>query len=279
MSIETNNHTTYYHVNNNTKIETLDIGHSIDSKWDVKNTYPYYCLNYLLSGDTIIEIADKKYKVMPNQLFLIPPNTNVHYYSIPSVSTIEVYWVNFYGQDCEELIALTNFSDHLILTLPFQIRKSILSAFKETIELCNNSNIQSIVCTQFISNIIKTLLLHSKLYLKSDVPKKTTNFNEIITLINSNIFNTNLSASFICKQCYISPEYLSKLFKKNMGTNFSSYINMERIKKASSLLLDTDYPIKKIAETVGYGDMYYFCKIFKKYRLMTPSQYRRHHSD
>ena len=60
-----------------------------------------------------------------------------------------------------------------------------------------------------------------------------------------------------------------------MNLHFSSYVNTERIKKASTLLLDTDYPLTKIAELVGYGDVYYFCKIFKKYRLMTPSEYRK----
>ena len=95
--------------------------------------------------------------------------------------------------------------------------------------------------------------------------------------LNTHLFNSELNSSFICKLCYITPEHLSRIFKKNMSLHFSSYVNTERIKKASSLLLETDYPLNKIAELVGYGDVYYFCKIFKKYRLMTPTEYRKNY--
>ena len=279
MPLEIKKQTTYFHINNSADIKTIDLGHSIDSRWDIEDNYPYYCLNFLLSGETILEIGDEKFTVLPNQFFLIPPNTPVHYYSKDAVNEVEVYWINFYGKDCEELIAMTNFSKNPVLSLPMRIRASILSNFKEAINLCSHSHIQGIICNQLLSNIIKTLLLNSKLFLESTPRKKLTDFDKIITLINTHLFNPELNATFICNQCYITPEHLSRLFKKNMNLHFSSYVNTERIKKASALLLDTDYPLVKIAELVGYGDVYYFCKIFKKYRLMTPTEYRKKHAD
>ena len=264
MALEMKKEATYFHINNFADIKTIDLGHSIDSRWNIADNYPYYSLNFLLSGETILEIGEQQFIVTPNQFFLIPPNTPVRYYSKDSVTKVEVYWINFYGKDCEELISMTNFSKRPVLSLPLRIRSSILSNFKEAIYLCKHPNIQGIVCNQLLSNIIKALLLNSKLFIESTPRKKLTDFDKIITLINTHLFNPELNAKFICNQCYITPEHLSRLFKKNMNLHFSSYVNTERIKKASALLIDTDYPLVKIAELVGYGDVYYFCKIFLK---------------
>ena len=277
MPIEIKKQATYFHINNSVDIKTIDLGHSIDSRWDIKDNYPYYCLNFLVSGETILEIADQKFTVLPNQCFLVPPNAPVHYYSKRPAKKIEVYWINFYGKDCEKLISMTAFSKTPVLQLPANVRTDILSNFKEALSLCNYQHIQGIICNQILSTIIKALLINSKLFVEATPRKKLTDFDKIITLINTNLFSPNLNAKFICNQCYITPEHLSRLFKKHMNLHFSSYVNTERIKKASALLLDTDYPLVKIAELVGYGDVYYFCKIFKKYRLMTPTEYRKKH--
>lgn len=278
MSLDTKHQSLYFHINTSVDIKTIDVGYAMNTKWDITENYPYYCLNFLLSGETLLEIEDKQFTVLPNQCFLIPPNTPVHYYTKENNTKVEVYWINFYGKDCEELIAMTNFSKSPVLQLPVHARSQILSNFKETLKLCNYSHVQGIICNQLLSTIIKSILLNSKLFIETAPRKKLTDFDKIIALINSHLFSPNLNAAFICKQCYITPEHLSRLFKKNMNLHFSSYVNTERIKKASALLLDTDYPLVKIAELVGYGDVYYFCKIFKKYRLMTPSEYRKSHA-
>lgn len=268
---------TYYHINKVLNIKTIDIGHSVDAAWDIKDNYPYYSLNFLLAGESVLEINNQTFVVKPNQVFLIPPNTPVHYYSKGNTQGVEVYWLNFYGQECETLISMTAFSNSPILSLSASLRAKILQNFKETIELCQYQQIQSILCDQLLTNIIKILLLNSNLFKQSSPRKKMTDFDKIMSLINANLYNTHLNAKFICNMCYITPEHLCRTFKKNMNLHFSSYVNTERIKKASSLLLETDYPLNKIAALVGYGDVYYFCKIFKKYRLMTPTEYRKKH--
>ena len=279
MGLESKREISYFHINASTEMKTIDIGKAIDSSWNIKENYPYYCLNFLVSGESVLEINGEEFTVLPNQCFLIPPNTPVHYYSKRPAKKIEVYWINFYGKDCEKLISMTAFSKTPVLQLPATVRTSILSNFKEALSLCNYQHIQGIIGNQLLSTIIKALLINSKLFVEATPRKKLTDFDKIITLINTNLFSPNLNAKFICNQCYITPEHLSRLFKKNMNLHFSSYVNTERIKKASALLLDTDYPLVKIAELVGYGDVYYFCKIFKKYRLMTPTEYRKKHTD
>ena len=95
MPLEIKKQATYFHINNSVDIKTIDLGHSIDSRWNIEDNYPYYSLNFLLSGETILEIADQQFTVQPNQFFLIPPNTPVHYYSKDNITQVEVYWINF----------------------------------------------------------------------------------------------------------------------------------------------------------------------------------------
>lgn len=69
--------------------------------------------------------------------------------------------------------------------------------------------------------------------------------------------------------------YFSALFKKETGKNFSEYLIEVRIQKAKELLIEKNLGIPEIAERVGYSDMKYFNKIFKKETDLTPSEFRK----
>ena len=75
--------------------------------------------------------------------------------------------------------------------------------------------------------------------------------------------------------CFISPSYLSSLFKQDTGTTIVDYINSQRVDRAAVLLATTDRSIAAVAAAVGILDVNYFTKIFKKQLGTTPTQYRR----
>lgn len=68
----------------------------------------------------------------------------------------------------------------------------------------------------------------------------------------------------IAERFHITPEYLSSLFKKETGKQFSYYLKEYRIIKAKELLLKGNLKIYEIAYHVGYSDPKYFCRIFKE---------------
>lgn len=72
----------------------------------------------------------------------------------------------------------------------------------------------------------------------------------------------------------VSPYYFSKLFKKEMGMNFTTYVTKYKVGKAKEMLKNTDIPIVNIAAELGYYECGYFTKIFKKVEGMTPTKYR-----
>lgn len=75
---------------------------------------------------------------------------------------------------------------------------------------------------------------------------------------------------------FLNPDYFSRLFTKIIGVRPVEYINRKRIEKAQLLLLTTQDSQEKIAWDVGFSDLSYFCRQFKKYTNMSPGRYRRH---
>ena len=73
---------------------------------------------------------------------------------------------------------------------------------------------------------------------------------------------------------YISPNYLSELFKKTTGQNFSDYLNDVRMERSRIYLADISRKIGDISELVGFSDARYFSSAFRKKYGMTPLDYR-----
>lgn len=101
---------------------------------------------------------------------------------------------------------------------------------------------------------------------------------KVINHITFNL-NTALSLKSLAAMCYISPSYLSNLFKQETGGTLTDYINTQRINRAAHCLCSSDANIATVAERVGILDVNYFTKMFKKTLGTTPTQYRREHRE
>ena len=73
----------------------------------------------------------------------------------------------------------------------------------------------------------------------------------------------------------VSPVYLSRIIKQELGTSFVILVTQLRMSKAIQLLSATDLPINEIAEKVGYDTQHYFSTAFKKAVGVSPNQYRK----
>ena len=84
-----------------------------------------------------------------------------------------------------------------------------------------------------------------------------------------------MSLAVLAEEFHLNPQYISQLFKNEIGVNFLSYLTNIRMEKAKKLLLSTSLSVAEVAERSGYGDYRVFTKVFKKSEGVTPSQYRR----
>ncbi|MCQ2506384.1 MAG: AraC family transcriptional regulator [Lachnospiraceae bacterium] len=105
--------------------------------------------------------------------------------------------------------------------------------------------------------------------------RKSYVVNQIISFLHNN-YDKKISLDQIAHNMYLSPVYISKLFKEETGESPINHLIKIRIGKACELLENMDSGnVRMIAEAVGYEDVYHFSKLFKKYMGVSPQTYRR----
>ena len=99
-------------------------------------------------------------------------------------------------------------------------------------------------------------------------------FNSVIEYIDRH-YDEELGVECLSKLFYLSPSYLSHLFKKKSGRSVTAYINEVRINRAKGLLEREDMPVGRIACAVGFNDINYFSRKFKEITGLTPIEYKK----
>lgn len=88
-------------------------------------------------------------------------------------------------------------------------------------------------------------------------------------------FAEPLTLDSVAQKVFVSPFYLSHLFKEELGLTFVEYLTRVRIEEAKRLLASSNLSVLGVAEKVGYEDASYFSKVFRKATGLTPNQYRK----
>jgi len=151
--------------------------------------------------------------------------------------------MNYYSKQFKPSISMQN------------IVKSIFS-LDELIEYYQN----------FFANLT-TALNNNNVYAVDDVIEKARIYIE-------RNYQKNLTTELMSCYFYLNPDYFSHLFRKRTGQKFVDYVNSVRIEKSKEMLSATDRKMYQIAKSVGYDNVKYFFRVFKKKEGMTPEQYR-----
>lgn len=117
----------------------------------------------------------------------------------------------------------------------------------------------------------------SSLFINVNKEKEIKNagyIKKVCKYINNN-YHEDLPLENIADKVYLSPNYLSNIFKEKMGKTIITYLTDIRIDKAKELLLNTQLKIYEIGKKVGYNNSTYFGHVFKKTTGVTPNEYRQ----
>ena len=102
-------------------------------------------------------------------------------------------------------------------------------------------------------------------------PEFSPHVRNCIKYINENL-SQKISVSAVADHCGISADYLSQIFKKEIGENLGAYILRQKLEKSKILLLK-GMNEKDICISTGFSSQAYFVTVFKKFYKMTPSEY------
>ncbi len=96
---------------------------------------------------------------------------------------------------------------------------------------------------------------------------------QALTFINLNL-SSNLTVKKVALEVNLSPDYLTRLFKKELGVTVITYINQKRIYRSLKLLKNTNLSIEEIGDLIGLSNTSYFYTLFKREIGISPKQYR-----
>lgn len=84
-----------------------------------------------------------------------------------------------------------------------------------------------------------------------------------------------LSLTDVAQYLHISPRHLSRLFSKNLGVSFTTFVRKERVRASAEMLRSTNLAIKEISEATGFSSVYYFTSVFSEETSVAPGEYRK----
>lgn len=106
--------------------------------------------------------------------------------------------------------------------------------------------------------------------------KKSPNLiNDILTYIEENCTNLELTNESIAKKFGFHPRHINRLVSQKTGYSLHRYLIIKRIQKAVALLIQTKTPISDVATEVGFTNVYHFSRYFKQIMGLSPMKYRQ----
>lgn len=109
---------------------------------------------------------------------------------------------------------------------------------------------------------------------KEDFKNTSSVIHEVKEFVNQH-FGEDISLEVVAQKVYMHPMYLSKIFKKETGTNFVDFLTNVRMNRAKQLMQDLTLKTYEISELVGYKSAKHFSKNFKSIVGVTPKDYRK----
>lgn len=108
----------------------------------------------------------------------------------------------------------------------------------------------------------------------NDNSSRDSILDDILYYIDNN-YQNNIKLETIAPLFGYNSAYLGKLFTKEIGENFNSYVDHRRIEHSKRLLAQKNIKVYEVSEQVGYRNVDYFHKKFKKYVGISPAEYRK----
>jgi AraC-like DNA-binding protein len=100
--------------------------------------------------------------------------------------------------------------------------------------------------------------------------------DRVITWVDERVSRSRLPIAEIATQVHKSPSTLSRIVKRETGMSFRRLVVEKKLAAAEALFIASpESSVGEIAEAVGFRDQFFFSKLFKKYRGISPSQFVR----
>lgn len=246
-----------------------------------------YELYYLLEGQRYYFIDRQTYLVKAGDVVMIKPN-QIHKTSMAEESYHNRILLQIDGQAMDPFLRACKMGgmetvysgDAMILTIPERERPDIENLlFQIQREMKEKQRQYEVGVRLKLAELFLTLLRSQKrVPLLEEKQKVQTWKHQKVHEVADYLLNhpeTEESLEELAKRFYISKSYLSRIFREVTSFTVNEYKNINRIKKSQQLLVHSTYSITEISEILGFENLTYYERVFKKYAGMTPLKYRK----
>ncbi len=230
-----------------------------------------YLMMYCLNGQGWFSANGQTWPITKGNVVFAFENI-AHAYGADVTDPWTIQWAHFIGTDTPHLLGLANVSlEQPVISIGERLH--IVALFNEILAILQSGYslhhlINASACLrQILANI--TLL---NTYAPSP-ETKSLHVEKIINFMLENISKPCHLDDFAAYAC-LSPSHFSRQFHAKTGYAPIDYFIRLKIQKACELLESTDMTIGEVSRYLGYGDQYYFTRVFKKVMGMPPKQYR-----
>ena len=247
------------------------------------HSHSQYEMYYIISGKRKFFIDDSIYNVKAGDLIFITKDT-LHR-SVSSDDDIsESISVVCEGKYFNELFSsygfypIMEFYDNVIYSVGAAHREYMLDIFKRMEYETKSDDPHSVFMLKNYINEFFVLMMRSRDYHKNFLTEENSiddlPIQEAAEYIKNN-FDKDITLESVSQRINMSKTYFSKKFLKITGFGFKEYLINIRLKEAAVMLIDTDLSINEIAEKCGFRNSNYFGDVFRKFKGVSPSVYRK----
>ncbi len=241
---------------------------------DMSHIHSYCEIYFNLSGDVSFAVENKVYPICPGDIIITKPN-EIHYciYNSDSIHRGYCLWLD---ADKEFEFLLAPFLDRVNGEQNrISLSEEEAALFAENMETLKKAydtrSFPSIESMSAFTNILEIIDRH-----KAD-RQPPESLPEILRRILDYIdahFVGDCSTNKLCAEFFLSRSSLNRLFKSNLDTTPSKYLEDRRLAHAKHLLSD-GYSVQGTCEKCGFADYSHFISLFKQRFGITPLKYRK----
>lgn len=265
-----------------------------DMPFPIRPHWHYFMeIIYMLEGTGLMECNGKTYVVEEGDLILFHPES-VHAiytatnfplkYGVLKFDVNKLYTENSYAPKLRVILESANKSSEAdIFFKEDQIRDlPVKKIFEECrIELQNqNYGYDIVVHNQICYLLVQLIRIWREHGFNTDVAAtrstETESIHDITAYIDAHAGEA-IRVEELADMCNMSYSYFAKNFKQYYGCSCKEYIEFIRVSKATDLLLFTDFDLSYISQETGFSDSSHLIKIFRKWKGVTPKQFKKQH--
>ena len=227
---------------------------------------PYWIMYLPVKGEILLHFSGEKYRIIPGNLYLIPPEEN---FRIEGISPFSHYWCHFV---CPTLMFTYGLSRPVSIPDPDGkcrvLMHRLLKLMLHAKSLQDNFEMQNIPIQ------LTTMILDAQSISMRSIQQRKMEFAEILRYIEENL-SEPIRIGQLARLADQPLPVFTAHFRKAVGLPPKQYISIRRINRAKQLLVSTNDPVKQIALNAGFKAIDLFYRLFRKYALESPEAFRR----